>query len=48
MKDAAFAEHLEGQGNTEGALIDLGEVSKDTKGGLWGFDDGGAGLCWCF
>lgn len=28
-------------------FVELGEVSEDTKGGLWGTPDGGGGQCWC-
>lgn len=31
----------------EASLIDLGAVSVETKGGIWGRGDGGAGFCIC-
>lgn len=27
--------------------VELGEVSHDTKGGAWGWADGGNGQCFC-
>jgi hypothetical protein len=32
---------------TDGDMVELGSVSQDTKGGIWGWPDGGLGYCYC-
>ncbi len=31
----------------ESEFVELGEVSEDTKGGVWGNNDGGGAFCFC-
>jgi hypothetical protein len=31
----------------DGELVELGSVSEETKGGFFGWADGGGGLCYC-